>query len=101
MIRFAGEGKGGRRIIGMGITSANVARMAQGEPIRVKAEDFGLADVQIDFLIFYGRDMEELQKQFAPLMGPETQVHEDPLLTAGVPEDARTKKDGTHRGKTE
>jgi hypothetical protein len=101
MMRFAGDKPDGTRVIGLGITSANVARMAQGEPIIVNTEQFGLADVKIEFMIFYGRTLEELNQQFAPLIGPNTQIHQDPLLAAGVPEDARTKRDGTHRGKTE
>jgi len=96
MMRFAGEGPDGRKIIGLGITSANVARMAQGFPIEISLEDFGLSE-KIDFVIFYGKDMETLQKQFAPLVGPDTKVHHDPLLDS-VPEDARSKREGQNRG---
>ncbi len=98
MMRFMGQNKDGRTIIGLGITSANVARMAQGEPLRVKLEDFGLSGEKIDFMIFYGKDMETLQEQFAPMIGPDTKVHNDPLLDQ-VPEDARTRREGQNRGK--
>lgn len=97
MLRFAGKNSSGRKVIGLGITAANVAEMAKGRPIRVRTEDFEL-DEAIDITIFYGPTLEALQKQFAPLVGPNTKVTIDPLLQAGVPEDAKASKDGQHRG---
>lgn len=95
MIRFKGS-KGDRTVIGLGITEGNIERLKLGEPIYVTSESVEL-DQKIDFCIFYGKDIAQLNKMMEPALAKDAKITIDPLLKAGVPEDARTTKDGQNR----
>jgi hypothetical protein len=96
MVKFTAHGKG-KTLVGLGITSDNVARLKNGKPIVVTAESINLP-FPIEIMIMYGETLEDLKKQLEPFIGENTKISVDPLL-ASVPEDARTTREGQSRGK--
>ncbi len=90
MLRFSATDPDGKLIVGMGITAANVERLRNGEPILVRGET---VNSPVDFFLFYGETLEELNKLVSPFVDKETKIHIDPLLSV-APENARTKPEG-------
>ena len=62
----------GRRLIILGISDENVARLRQGQPVFVAGSSVGVPEVEV--IICWGATEYELTEQFAFLIGPETDV---------------------------
>lgn len=79
MIKFTTSGNG-IIVVGLGLEDENVERMRRGAPVRVRLSDLGftgtLGTVQI--VLFTGTDAATMQRDLAPLIGPETVVHVEP-----------------------
>ena len=72
MIRFGATLENGRRLIGLGISDENIARLRQGKPIFVAGSSVGVPEVEI--IICWGATEYELTEQLASLIGPETDI---------------------------
>lgn len=70
MIKFAANGPKGR-MVGLGITRANVLKLQEGQPIAFDGHELGL-DAEI--MIWYGRNESELIKQIQPFLDSDTKV---------------------------
>lgn len=53
MITFSAVSKEGRRLVGLGISKANVKLLKYGEPIKLDLDGLGVKDVT--FFMFYGQ----------------------------------------------
>ncbi len=65
----ATDSRTGRTIIVLGLEEGNIERLRKGHPIHIHADELGFAG---EITIFLGKDADELQKLFAPMIGPET-----------------------------
>ena len=79
MIKFLAGKDTKRQVIGLGLSEENVVRLRQGRPIHVDLLELGLP-WQAEVLIFYGVTEQALREELAGLIGPETEVHNDPRL---------------------
>lgn len=68
MIKATARGKDGRDLVVLGITDMNIARMREGKPIHVLAEEVGLSGFTL--FIIAGKDEAELAKTLGPLIKP-------------------------------
>jgi len=65
MIKFVGTNPTtGDKIIGIGITAANIEKLKEGKPILFKLSDLGL-DWPGEVTIFYGETEEKITKELA------------------------------------
>ncbi len=63
MIRFKALNEENKReILGIGITSEDLAMLAQGAPLVVPMEQVGFEDTKVDVVLLYGRTLEDLNK---------------------------------------
>lgn len=63
MIRFKALNEENKReILGIGITSEDLAMLAQGAPLIVPMEQVGFEEVQVDVVLLYGRTLEDLNR---------------------------------------
>ncbi len=83
MIKFiADSGKGGRFIIGFGLSEENLVRLRAGQPICIKLSEMGCKVVHdnnthdAEILIHYGKTETDIAREFAAvgLIGPKTKV---------------------------
>lgn len=68
------DGQGARPFLLLGIDAQNVTRLAAGEPITFEVGDMGLPPMKV--AIFYGDREEDLLKAAAPLLHPDTVIHD-------------------------
>lgn len=73
MIKFAATSDEGKKIVGLGISEANVQELKKGRPILVRGEDVEISE---DIFIFYGETEESMKETLKQFIGPETRVHE-------------------------
>lgn len=76
MIKFTATTGEGTPLIGLGLSEENLRRLRAGQPIMLKLGDL-LPGVQIEVLIFAGRDEYDLTERLASLIGPETTIRKD------------------------
>lgn len=76
MIKFTAATGEGSSLIGLGLTEENLRRLGAGQPIVVKLAEL-LPGVQIEVLIFAGRDEYDLTERLASFIGPDTTVRKD------------------------
>ena len=78
MVKFTASGNG-RTVIGLGLEAANIVRMCAGDPVRVRLSDLGFTGVMgtVDIMIFTATDVPAMRAMLAPMIGPETVVHEE------------------------
>lgn len=63
MIRFKALNEQNQRdILGIGITSEDLALLAKGAPLIVPMEQVGFEDSKVDVVLLYGRTLEDLEK---------------------------------------
>jgi len=76
MIKFTAGGKGGRTLVGLGITEKNVERLKLGHPIHIMGIEMGLP---FDITIFYGKDEQTIAADLrrAGLIDPEKTILHD------------------------
>ena len=65
MIKFKAD-----NLIGFGLSKANVKKLKKGQPISVNMDEMGFPGVKV--LIFYGETEEQMQRDMADLITPET-----------------------------
>ena len=65
MIKFAAGD-----LIGFGLSEANIEKLKQGSPISINLEEVGVPNKRA--VIFYGKTEQEMQKDLAKHIGPET-----------------------------
>lgn len=75
MIKFKAETDektifGGKTLLGLGLSKENVEMLKKGNPIHVNLNEMGIKDV--DMLIFYGETEEDMQRDLAEFIGPDT-----------------------------
>lgn len=65
MVKFIAEHENGRIILGLGITTKNIAKLKEGYPIHFNAEQINLPKLEInEVIIFFGETEEQIQKDF-------------------------------------
>lgn len=82
MLKMGGRGsKDGKpfHLMVIGLSHANLNRLKKGEPIKCAAADFGIPG-DIEIIIFSGRTEQEMAREFADIVGPNTKVSIDPRL---------------------
>ena len=57
MIKFILQGDTGKKVIGLGLSEENVARLKKDKPILVKGQDLG---VEHDIVVLYGETEESI-----------------------------------------
>ena len=63
MIRFKALNEENKReILGIGITSEDLAMLAQGAPLIVPMEQVGFEETKVDVVLLYGRTLEDLNR---------------------------------------
>lgn len=63
MIRFKALNEENKReILGIGITSEDLAMLAQGAPLVVPMEQVGFEETKVDVVLLYGRTLEDLNR---------------------------------------
>ena len=69
---FTSEGK---PFLLMGLTAGNLQRLQNGQPIRVRLEDFGVA-LTGELMIFFGETEKKIETDFRQmgLIGPDTTI---------------------------
>jgi hypothetical protein len=67
------------RLVIFGLSYKNLDKLREGRPIKFSGSTCRLDD-DIEFLIFAGESEQEMQRKFADLIGPDTEVHIDPKL---------------------
>lgn len=72
MIVAMASRKGGKPLVIIGLTEGNLERLRQGKPASTDSEVH--ASLPVDVMICYGATMGDLQAQFAPYIGPETNM---------------------------
>ena len=79
MIKFTASGNG-RTIIGLGLEPGNIERIQAGQPVYVRLSDLGFtgAPATFEIVIFTGKDAATMRAALAPMIGPDTLIHEDP-----------------------
>lgn len=87
MLKFASspDPDTGRIIIGLGLTTENVRRLQDDQPIHVRVAEMvpdGTLANDVEFLLYHGTDELALRAQLleAGLIGPDTEEHIDPRL---------------------
>jgi len=75
MIKFSAEGTDETgnpvQIVGLGVSEDNIQELREGRPIGVKARELGI-DFPIEFLLFYGKTEEEMEKDLAAFINIKT-----------------------------
>lgn len=82
MLKMGGRGeKNGKpvELMIIGLSHRNLAELKQGHPIKCSVSDFGCSG-DIEVLIFSGVSEQAMAREFAELVGPETEVSIDPRL---------------------
>jgi hypothetical protein len=81
MKMFANGTKNGKRVrlVVFGLSHGNLDRLREGRPINFNGETCGLSD-DIEILIFADETEQAMQRKFADMIGPNTEVHIDPRL---------------------
>lgn len=66
MVKFIGESKEGRMMLGLGLSRENIQRLLKGEPIHIHREELDhISPMEIDeILIFAGETEEVIQEDF-------------------------------------
>ncbi len=65
MIKFRAGNK-----VGFGLSKANIEKLKEGKPININMDEMGLPGVSV--MIFYGETEEQMQRDMAEFIGPET-----------------------------
>ena len=75
MIKFKAGRKGGRDLVGFGLTETNIDELKAGHPIYIMADEMALP---FDVTIFYGKNEAEMAKKMmeAGLIGEDTIIHD-------------------------
>jgi hypothetical protein len=71
MIRLAGTGKAGRKIMIFGLSERNLTEMRAGHPVHVHCDDLGFSG---EVVIFWGETEDKIAEQLKPLIGEKTRV---------------------------
>jgi len=76
MLKFTASGVG-RTIVGLGLEAANITRLQQGQPMRVRLADLGFVGAvgAVEIFIFAGQDAASMREDLAQFIGPDTVVH--------------------------
>ena len=81
MLKMVGEATRGSRpirLVVLGLSHQNLARLKAHQPIAFPGEDVGLPDME--FVIFSGETEQSMAREMADLVGPNTNVSTDPRL---------------------
>lgn len=70
MIKFSGGGPGARRLIGFGISRANVEQLMKGHPIKASLDELFVKNT--DVIIFFGETEELMRKELQKYIGEAT-----------------------------
>jgi hypothetical protein len=74
MITAMATGDGGKQIVILGITRANVTRLLAGQPIYVDAATHPGFPTDFNIAIFFGENERAITEQLKPLIDPATKV---------------------------
>jgi len=85
MITARATGADGKEIVILGVTRENLTRLADGQPIRVSAEQHAGFPPNLVVTIIFGETERALLEHLAPLIGADTKV-------VAVPRDPHGKK---------
>lgn len=77
MVKFRAE-RDGKAVFGLGLVGENVKLLKEGRPILVKLAEMGGPDVEV--VVFFGRDMDELMELLGTRCDAETTVHVVPKV---------------------
>ena len=72
MIKFTAATPNGRKLLGLGLSHENLARLKDGMPIRFKGEPVGIP--LYDILIFAGKTEESMAKELDPAITAQTVI---------------------------
>lgn len=77
MVKFSATSDG-VTMIGLGLEAENIRRLKLGQPIRVKLSDLGFVGAvgMVQIVIFTGENAETMRRDLAPMIRPDTVVHE-------------------------
>lgn len=66
MIKFKGEDRKGRKLLGLGITEANVRKLKEGMPILIDEPNFFNGTI----ILMYGKTEKDIAREIQPHMSP-------------------------------
>lgn len=81
MLKLAATTKDGKKLVGLGLSAENVARLVMGDEIVLDLDEFGLPGAQL--LLFAGQTEEGMAAGLSELIGPDTKLHVDERLYRG------------------
>lgn len=58
----------------LGLSDANIEKLKNDQPIMFNLKEAGLADVDMDVLIFNGKTEESMMESLSELIGPNTEI---------------------------
>jgi hypothetical protein len=65
MIKFKAD-----NLLGFGLSKANIKKLKKGQPISINMAEMGFPGIKA--MIFYGETEEQMQRDMAEFIGPET-----------------------------
>jgi len=74
MITAHAKASDGTRIIVLGVTRENIARLTAGSPIYVNAEKHAGFPADLKIAIFFGETEAALMRELKPMVGDQTKV---------------------------
>jgi len=74
MIKFTGQGRDNRTLLGLGISGKNVEMLKKGNPIFIMGEEL---ELPFDVLLFYG----ETEQEITELLTKHGFVNDDTVVT--------------------
>lgn len=79
MLKFTATKGDGGKIVGLGLTRANIERMMAGQPVLVHARDLNLP-YDLDITLIFGEDEAAIEKMLRDggMIGPNTKKHTEP-----------------------
>lgn len=78
MIKFTYTKGSGALCYGFGISEENVKRLKKGQPIYIDLSQIGGTG---EVMIFYGKTEQDMARDLAEFIGPDTVTHIDPKVT--------------------
>jgi hypothetical protein len=76
MVKFTATTRDVRKLIGFGLSRANIEKLMAGRPILIVGEVIG--EAHREFLIFFGETEAAMRDMMADCITPETITHGDP-----------------------
>ena len=73
MIKFTAKNENGNKVVGLGLSGANVSKLMEGKPIHIRLEEMGIPGMEI--VILYGNTEDDIVKIVTPMMDGKTIIN--------------------------